>query len=220
DPELIFLTDGASKSVIQILKLYYTRHGNTLFQEVLVSATILLLTLLLWLFAPPNFLIGRELLLINKSPFRQPRPFSAENIDIHRFTNHQFTISFSHNPVLSLILRTSTLRHLHSHLYYILPYMFVLNINNISSPSVIRQTTSLHNFLYKFVHFKYHVIFSILYAEEVDTTREYINMEKSRRVQVRPRSFTRKGNSSQSKSTKTMDVAHDAQLPQTSMRRQ
>ncbi|CAF1730127.1 unnamed protein product [Brassica napus] len=29
------------------------------------------------------------------------------NKDIHRFTDHQFTISFSHNSVLSVILRTS-----------------------------------------------------------------------------------------------------------------
>ncbi|CAH8358026.1 unnamed protein product [Eruca vesicaria subsp. sativa] len=62
-------------------------------------------------------------------------------------------------------------------------------------------------------------------------------MEKSRRVQVRPRSFTRKEMdaadlsflpcpcgffyvSSLCRSTKMMDVAHDAPLPQTRMRRQ
>ncbi|KAF2538919.1 hypothetical protein F2Q68_00020005 [Brassica cretica] len=104
NPELIFLTMELAK--------------------VLVYATILLLTLLLWLFAPPNFLIRLELLLIDErlhwsepcmalrmsseaSLFREPHHFSTKNKDIHRFTDHQFTISFSHNSVLSVILRTS-----------------------------------------------------------------------------------------------------------------
>ncbi|KAH0942742.1 hypothetical protein HID58_002379, partial [Brassica napus] len=90
---------------------YLRRRGNALFQEILVYAMILLLTLLLWLFAPPNFLIRLELLLIDErlhwsalcmaqrmsseaSLFREPHHFSTKNKDIHRFTDHQFTISF------------------------------------------------------------------------------------------------------------------------------
>ncbi|KAH0856959.1 hypothetical protein HID58_085220 [Brassica napus] len=97
----------------------------------LIYATILLLTLLLLLFAPPNFLITdrrkvrphnlKLLKLITIVPsllhwsepcmalrmsseasiFREPHHFSTKNKDIHRFTDHQFTISFSHNSVLS-----------------------------------------------------------------------------------------------------------------------
>ncbi|CAN6974510.1 unnamed protein product [Brassica rapa subsp. trilocularis] len=37
--------------------IFISQHGNSLFQEVLVYATILFLTLFLWLFAQPNFLI-------------------------------------------------------------------------------------------------------------------------------------------------------------------
>ncbi|KAH0942741.1 hypothetical protein HID58_002378, partial [Brassica napus] len=87
----------------------FWRRGNALFQEVLVYAMILLLTLLLWLFAPPNFLIRLELLLIDESfiglhyvwhnechlkqVFSESLTISPRR-DIHRFTDHQFTISF------------------------------------------------------------------------------------------------------------------------------
>ncbi|CAN6923552.1 unnamed protein product, partial [Brassica oleracea] len=106
----------ASSSLLFVI--FISQRGNALFQEVLVYATILLLRLLLWLFAPPNFLIRLELLLIDErlhwsepcmalrmsfeaSLFREPHHFSTKNKDIHRFTDHQFTISFSHNSVLS-----------------------------------------------------------------------------------------------------------------------
>ncbi|KAF3503633.1 hypothetical protein F2Q69_00041476 [Brassica cretica] len=111
---------GARKASSSLLfVIFISQRGNALFQEVLVYATILLLTLLLWLFAPPNFLIRLELLLIDErlhwsepcmalrmsfeaSLFREPHHFSTKNKDIHRFTDHQFTISFSHNSVLSI----------------------------------------------------------------------------------------------------------------------
>ncbi|KAG2247852.1 hypothetical protein Bca52824_087480 [Brassica carinata] len=161
---------GARKASSSLLfVIFISQRGNALFQEVLVYATILLLTLLLWLFAPPNFLIRLELLLIDErlhwsepcmalrmsfeaSLFREPHHFSTKNKDIHRFTDHQFTISFSHNSVLSAANCLRDMECQEGGDFGIVPAQLVL-----------------------------------------------INIEKSRRVQVRPRSFTRKGNSSQFK---------------------
>ena len=83
------------------------------------------------------------------SLFREPHHFSMNNKDIHRFTDHQFTISFSHNSVLSVILRTSPFSDVCIPIFAIsaMLCMFVLNINNISSPSVIRGCHLLYYFL-------------------------------------------------------------------------
>ncbi|CAF2073846.1 unnamed protein product [Brassica oleracea] len=225
---------GARKASSSLLfVIFISQRGNALFQEVLVYATILLLTLLLWLFAPPNFLIRLELLLIDKrlhwsepcmalrmsfeaSLFREPHHFSTKNKDIHRFTDHQFTISFSHNSVLSA---ANCLRDMECQEEVDIPKAFVNPGGDFGIvPAQLVLMSKDHN-----IH-----CFSAAILRRADECKcdQEASPEKAIHHNLTDLSFLPCPcgfvyvSSPLFRSTKTMDVAHDGQLPQTSMRGQ
>ncbi|KAH0902981.1 hypothetical protein HID58_042484, partial [Brassica napus] len=224
---------GARKASSSLLfVIFISQRGNALFQEVLVYATILLLTLLLWLFAPPNFLIRLELLLIDKrlhwsepcmalrmsfeaSLFREPHHFSTKNKDIHRFTDHQFTISFSHNSVLSA---ANCLRDMECQEEVDIPKAFVNPGGDFGIvPAQLVLMSKDHN-----IH-----CFSAAILRRADECKcdQEASPEKAIHHNLTmdaadlsflpcPCGFVYVS-SPLFRSTKTMDVAHDGQLPQT-----
>ncbi|KAH0857916.1 hypothetical protein HID58_086177, partial [Brassica napus] len=117
-----------------------------------------------------SYLSNPELIFLTME-LAKPHHFSMNNKDIHRFTDHQFTISFSHNSVLSA---ANCLRDMECQEEVDIPKAFVNPGGD----------------------------FGIVPAQLV-----LINIEKSRRVQVRPRSFTRKGNSSQFNRSKLLTLS-------------
>ncbi|KAL0643505.1 hypothetical protein Bca4012_041795 [Brassica carinata] len=149
------------------------------------------------------------------SIFREPHHFSTKNKDIHRFTDHQFTISFSHNSVLSA---ANCLRDMECQEEVDIPKAFVNPCGDFGiAPAQLVLMSKDHNI---------HCFSAAILRREGECK---CGQEASPEMAIHhnltmdatdlsflpcPCGFVYVS-SPLFRSTKTMDVAHDAQLPQT-----
>ncbi|KAG2277860.1 hypothetical protein Bca52824_060415 [Brassica carinata] len=162
------------------------------------------------------------------SIFREPHHFSTKNKDIHRFTDHQFTISFSHNSVLSA---ANCLRDMECQEEVDIPKAFVNPCGDFGiAPAQLVLMSKDHNI---------HCFSAAILRREGEckcgqeaspemAIHHNLSDDEMNAFLICPEAMDATDlsflpcpcgfvyvSSPLFRSTKTMDVAHDAQLPQT-----